>query len=403
MYASMRDTQFNKARFQATHNSYSGQGGPITEQLDAGVRGIEFDIRYDNGFKVGHDSPGDNVSHSGNPSSNDLDDWLKVVVDWADVNSDHDPIMLFLDAKQNLTSQLNNLNSMISSTFGPRLFTAADYKKNGWPTVAGLSGKILVVLSGDNGTRAKYADPANKYSQILFAESQKNDSSSVQDAQFYAAEANSDSQSGDPSWVASKQNAGKVVRLWMFKSEDTGGTVPNLAATDSPYDDWYTCYCLQHNAFTDVITSWTFDTFEETEIKFPIEGPNGANMLYVINGVASFTFRGRCGPDYNTWTRLTISFPAFTLPAGEYVVEAMAIGGPASCKSTSGTMIGWSVDATSASWFMVPYIVVQDPKQPTPIVAQVTVRSDVAVFCSSKQSLLRMAVQLLIFVVRESA
>jgi hypothetical protein len=396
MYASMSATPFNKAFFQATHNSYSGTGGPIREQLDSGIRGIEFDIRYDSGFKVGHDSPGDNVSHSGNPSSNDLDDWLRIVTDWSDANSGHDPIMLFLDAKESLSSHLNDLNTLIKSVIGPKLFKAATYKQIGWPTVAELRGKILVILSGDNGTRVNYADPANEYSQRLFAESQKDDSTSVQGAVFYAAEANSDSQSGDPSWVAGKQNAGKVVRLWMFKSEDTGGTAPNLAATDSPYDDWYSCYSFQHNAFTDIVTGATFDEFSSTQLKIPIEGPRGANTLYVVNGVASFTFRGRCGPDYNSWARTTITFPAYTSPAGELVVQAMIIGGPASCKSTSGTMIGWSVDNTSARWFSLSDSRAQ-VHTPGEIFSRVVVSADIAVFCSSNQALLRMACQLLIF------
>ncbi len=398
MYESMSDTLFNKAFFQATHNSYSKSSDvrSIEEQLASGIRCLELDIHYDDGtFTIGHDSTGDDVLHQGNTSSDNLEDWLGLVVKFAKANPGHDPIMLYLDAKEDLTSQLHDLNHMIKSVFKRRLFTAAKYKKAGWRSVARLRGKIIVILSGDYNTRAKYADPDN-YKQRLFVESKKDDSDSIPGAQFYAAAASSDAQSGNPSWVQSKQNAGKIVRLWQFTSGNTGGTAPNLAATDTPYDDWYTCYSFQRNAFTDIITNWTFKAFDKTEIKLPIAGPNGADTLYVVNGVVSFTFKGRCGPDYNSWTRFTIRFPAFNLPSG-HVVDAMAIAGPVGCKSTSGTMIGWSVENTSATSQLWPPIVINDPNQRTQFSYQVTVRSDIAVFCSSSQYLIKMACQLLIF------
>ena len=68
------DLPLPSAIFRATHNSYSGNvdgaKNSITYQLDHGIRFIELDV-HDNGYAtshdyaIGHDSPGDQVDHSG--------------------------------------------------------------------------------------------------------------------------------------------------------------------------------------------------------------------------------------------------------------------------------------------------------------------------------------------------
>ena len=76
-------TPYNQAYFKSMHNAYSGEErGTIHEQLDAGFRGLEFDI-HDNDFanigdyQLGHFSPGGEVERGhGNPNTVLLSDWL---------------------------------------------------------------------------------------------------------------------------------------------------------------------------------------------------------------------------------------------------------------------------------------------------------------------------------------
>lgn len=162
---------FGSAIFRATHNSYSGningRRGSIVSQLDSGVRFIEFDI-HDNGYatnhdySVGHDSPGDEVDHTGNPASNLLRDWLQTVSAWSAAHPTAAPIVVMLDLKDNLTDNpsfaagdLAALNKELSDVFGSRLLPAADVPgKLG--TIGELRGRVLSLISGDGTTRTGY-------------------------------------------------------------------------------------------------------------------------------------------------------------------------------------------------------------------------------------------------------
>lgn len=84
------------------------------------------------------------------------------------------------------------------------------------------------------------------YPQVMFTEFQNGDSEQLANDNlwFYA----SSSSSGNWSWAESSRNAGKIVRLWDFKSSDTTiATPPNFAATNTPDDAWYQSYCQQNN------------------------------------------------------------------------------------------------------------------------------------------------------------
>ncbi len=161
--------RYTDARFAATHNSYEGgERGSIVEQLDRGVRSLEFDI-HDNdfathGYRIGHDGPGDAVAHgNGNPDSDALTEWLDIIADWSAANPGHAPITLYIDAKDNLddnpdhaAGDLGRLGDVLQERFGDSLYTAAEADGDTLPTVDALRGKIVPVLSGDETSRLAY-------------------------------------------------------------------------------------------------------------------------------------------------------------------------------------------------------------------------------------------------------
>ncbi|MFD0479747.1 phosphatidylinositol-specific phospholipase C domain-containing protein [Nonomuraea thailandensis] len=164
------DVPLPSAVFRATHNSYSGNLGgardSIAHQLDHGIRFIELDI-HDNGYAtsrdyaVGHDSPGNQVDHAGNPASNLLRDWLGVIDTWSAQHPAAAPIVVALDVKDDLTDNtsyaagnLAALNQQLTSVFGARLYRAEEYPASP-PTVDELRGRVLAVISGDGGRAAR--------------------------------------------------------------------------------------------------------------------------------------------------------------------------------------------------------------------------------------------------------
>lgn len=161
------DVPFASAIFKATHNSYSG--GPdknsIPYQLDHGVRFLEYDVHdnsYAGDYQIGHDSPGNQVDHNGNPASNNLRDWLSVVSSWSGQHPAHAPLVVMLDLKDDLTDNpsfaagnMTALNASLMSVFGSRLVQAKDYPGD-LPSVDALRGRVLVLLSGDSGSRTEY-------------------------------------------------------------------------------------------------------------------------------------------------------------------------------------------------------------------------------------------------------
>ncbi len=160
---------FSDAFFKSTHNSYSGEErGSITEQLNEGIRGLEFDI-HDNDFeqigdyRLGHYSHDAEVSlGNGNPQTTLLTDWLLIVAQWSIQNPTHAPITLTLDIKDDFTDNINfdngnmaKLNNTLVETIGTKLFTPGDLNEE-WPTIEDLSGRILIVLSGNEESRQLY-------------------------------------------------------------------------------------------------------------------------------------------------------------------------------------------------------------------------------------------------------
>jgi len=170
-------TPFDQLYFATTHNSYSGghkcgeKSGDrrsVIEQLDSGVRCLEFDV-HDNGFgnygyRLGHDEPGDEVATgNGNPTTSSLSSWLDLLAGWSATHPDHAPITLYLDLKDPLTDNrsystgnLAHLNDNLQTAFGSSLFTAAALNSAGWPSITALKGRVLTVLSGLEPNRRAY-------------------------------------------------------------------------------------------------------------------------------------------------------------------------------------------------------------------------------------------------------
>ncbi|MGC6417647.1 MAG: hypothetical protein ACON3Z_11035 [Bradymonadia bacterium] len=154
--------------FAGTHNSYSGEARrSVTEQLNRGIRALEFDF-HDNDFarfqdyRVGHFSPGGEVLlGNGNPRSSELRLWLELVAQWSDANVGHAPIILLLDAKDDLkdnhspeAGNLGALNEMLRQVYGNKL--VAPTVATAWPQLSEINDRILIVLSGDRTTRRAY-------------------------------------------------------------------------------------------------------------------------------------------------------------------------------------------------------------------------------------------------------
>jgi len=159
---------YDVTRFRASHNSYSGgERGPLRKQLDAGVRCVEIDF-HDNGFqafkdyRIGHLKAGAEVARGApNPDDAFLGSWLGVIASWSDANPGHEPVTVVLDAKDDLTDNtdgdIEDLNRLLDSLFGSRLFTRDEFDRHGaWLDVDAMRGRILCVLSGNGATRGAY-------------------------------------------------------------------------------------------------------------------------------------------------------------------------------------------------------------------------------------------------------
>ncbi len=157
------DIPYNKAFFKTSHNSYVLS---IREQLNKGVRGLEYDI-HDNrirelgDFEVYHlEKHVDTLlNEDGNPDNLLLYNWLRVLKNWSeDKNNEHAPITLFVELKDCIIDENNKpdekygikrLNDIIIDAITPKLlYTFKDFRENNfkWPSVKELKGRILIVL-----------------------------------------------------------------------------------------------------------------------------------------------------------------------------------------------------------------------------------------------------------------
>jgi len=157
------DIPYHKAFFKTSHNSYELS---IREQLNKGVRGLEYDLHDDKiqeleDFEVYHlqNHIGVFLGEDGNPNDLLFSHWLKVIDDWSsEQNKNHAPITLFIELKDGIIDSNNEpeelygikkMNEIIINSFKPNtLFTFKEFSENSfkWPTVRELKGRILLVL-----------------------------------------------------------------------------------------------------------------------------------------------------------------------------------------------------------------------------------------------------------------
>ncbi len=228
----------------ATHNSYSGGIGgsrkTLFEQLDAGIRFLEIDIHAGNrNFLVGHMKAGHEVDQSfSNPSSIDLDSWLKTIAKWSMRHSRHVPVVLGLDVRSDLRntnrSTLQDLENLVKNIFAGALYSANGFKEDEI-RVCDLVGRVLVVLSGNLQTRLAYQN-SPIMEKFFFVEHQNGEAAETEKALFYAASAKA------AQWGLEQRQKGKIVRLWEF-FENAPHVAVNFPATDHPFSEWYVAYC----------------------------------------------------------------------------------------------------------------------------------------------------------------
>lgn len=158
------DIPYHKAFFKTSHNSFNMS---IREQLNHGVRGLEYDI-HDNriqeidDFEVYHlpKHVGTAINVDGNPGDLLLSNWITLLKDWSDEqNNEHAPITLFIELKDCIIDSNNEpselygikrLNKIILDTLLPNhLYSHSDFRKNNrlWPTVEELKGRVIIVLT----------------------------------------------------------------------------------------------------------------------------------------------------------------------------------------------------------------------------------------------------------------
>jgi hypothetical protein len=155
---------YHKAFFKTSHNSYARS---IREQLDNGVRGLEYDIhdnkiRELNDFEVYLFKDYHNVmlNADGNPSDYLFSNWLSFLREWSNKhNNEHAPITLFIELKDSIIDSNNKADELygigklneiiINSITLTKLYTYKNFRESNyhWPTVGDLKGKIIIVLT----------------------------------------------------------------------------------------------------------------------------------------------------------------------------------------------------------------------------------------------------------------
>jgi hypothetical protein len=286
--------RFDHAIFPAIHNSYSGnlhanvwcavspipgaedgERGSIQQQLDGGIRGIEYDIWAPvppllPDFILGHSCKGNSVEHGigcndgasehvgNNPCSDNLRDWLNLIASWSTGHPDHAPITLSLDIKETLTiTELGALNHELEDVFGDKLFTMRDWKALPatialWSSIEDLRGRILIVLSGDERDRVAYSnDPS--VGQLAFVNYGYGDGSMSDAVAFWdggSPKAPYGFDAAPCTFFSIGRQLDHVTREFVFNEEDgCAGSAdvwaPNFPATDYPSFAFYVKYLLR--------------------------------------------------------------------------------------------------------------------------------------------------------------
>jgi hypothetical protein len=183
---------FHLVKFKASHNSFERDERPVTEQLvwsssqphQAGCRGLELDLRESPNlwsWSVHHDE------YQGRADAQ-LVEYLRHLRTWSRFEARHDVITISLDLKAQARNRRQFprwLDATIEEFLGrDRLFTPAELMgsasslvagamASGWPTLEDLRGRFILVLSGDEPTKASYAGSGRN--RLCFADQRLGD------------------------------------------------------------------------------------------------------------------------------------------------------------------------------------------------------------------------------------
>jgi hypothetical protein len=167
---------FHLVKFKASHNSYQRDERPVTEQLvwsatqphQGGCRGLELDLQESPDlwmWSVHHDQ------YQGRADAQ-LTEYLRHLRTWSAFNAGHDVVTIALDLKARASDRRQfprYLDAVVDEFLGgSRIFTPAELQGSarslvagamatGWPTLEALRGRFILVLSGDEPTKASYA------------------------------------------------------------------------------------------------------------------------------------------------------------------------------------------------------------------------------------------------------
>ena len=173
--AAQSGDRLDQVYYAQPHNTYQ-HSSKLTNWLDAGYRTVELDVIDRGDWEK--EAKGPYVSHGASPgnancsaaSDDRLGNCLDDVVGWLDRNtaSVSVPILVFVDMKASWdpasawkSDEVAMLDDFVRNYLGNRLFTYRDLlatlganpnrtglKATGWPTLATLKGKIIVVFTG---------------------------------------------------------------------------------------------------------------------------------------------------------------------------------------------------------------------------------------------------------------
>jgi hypothetical protein len=167
-------TSLHDCQWAVSHNSYDHDGGFDPEPVyQAGYRGFELDMVQQPGCAEWC------VKHGGSfdAGTTPLREYLATLKTWSAGRS-HEPVFLHLDSKDpdvaaGFPDQLDNyLRTALANLplFTPRdlMQGSADLMKSamkrGWPALGDLTGRIVIVLTGERAAGERYArkDPAER-------------------------------------------------------------------------------------------------------------------------------------------------------------------------------------------------------------------------------------------------
>jgi hypothetical protein len=174
------ELRLNQLQALATHNSYHVKPDgdaiesaythlPIDDQLEIGVRGVDFDVHLADGDEL-------RVFHTrADPRSTcaTLEDCLRLVRTWSDAHRGHQPIFVLIEPKDDDDEQkiedYDALDEVVTSVFSrDRLITPDDVQgrhaslraavaEDGWPALRTARGKVVALMIDNVGHGERYS------------------------------------------------------------------------------------------------------------------------------------------------------------------------------------------------------------------------------------------------------